>query len=249
MIGMIALRPSPGYPGFRSVADTLDAALADLDALQRGGADAVLVENDFDQPHVLEVGPEVVAIMTRVTSEVVRRAPLPVGVEVLLNDPHASFAVAQATGARFIRVDFFVDRVVSKLGPIDPEPAEILAYRQRIGADQVLLLADLQVKYSELVGGPKPLEVSARQARAAGADAVVVTGTESGIGPDPADLGAAREGGIPVLIGSGLDPGNAPRLVPLADGAIVGTWLRGGPGPGRAVEDSRVRLLVDRFRS
>jgi membrane complex biogenesis BtpA family protein len=249
LIGMIALPPSPGYPAFTTIDALVAAALADLDALQRGGVDAVLVENDFDQPHTLVAGAEVVAAMTRVTSEVVRHAKVPVGVEVLLNDWRGSLAVAAAAGARFIRLDFFVDRVRSKLGVIEPEPEAVIAYRRAIGAESMLIFADLQVKYSTPADGPKPIGQSAREAALAGADAVIVTGTETGIGPRAADLHDARDGGVPVLIGSGLSPSNAAELAPLADGYIVGTSLRSGREASDRVVVARVGALVGAIRA
>ncbi len=249
LIGMIALPPLPGYPAFRSIEGLVDAALADLAALEEGGVDGVLVENDFDQPHTLVGGAEIVATMTRITREVVSRARVPVGIEVLLNDWRASLAVAAAADARFIRLDFFVDRVRSKLGIIEPEPAAVLAYRRHIGAESVLLLSDLQVKYSRPVDGPKPMEQSAREAAAAGADGVIVTGTETGIGPSSADLVAARAGGLPVLIGSGLSLANVAELGPLADGYIVGTSLRSGRSATDRVVRSQVTALARALRS
>lgn len=248
LIGMIALPPLPGYPAFTSVEALVDAALADLHALEAGGVDGVLVENDFDQPHTLVGGAEIVAAMTRVTRDVVQRARVPVGVEVLLNDWRGSLAVAAAAGAAFIRLDFFVDRVHSKLGIIEPEPAAILAYRDRIRAAHVQLFADLQVKYSTPADGPKPLAQSAREAAAAGADAVIVTSHATGIGPRPEDLVAARAGGVPVLIGSGLAPDNARALAPLADGYIVGTSLRSGRTWRDRVVTAQVEALREAMR-
>ncbi|MFN0182067.1 MAG: BtpA/SgcQ family protein [Gemmatimonadales bacterium] len=249
LIGMIALPPLPGYPAFSTIDALIEAGLADLTALERGGVEGVLVENDVDQPHTLIGGPEIIAAMTRVTREVVNRARVPVGVEVLLNDWRGSLAVAAAAGARFIRLDFFVDRVRSKLGVIEPEPAAILAYREAIGADSVQIFADLQVKYSAPVDGPKPMAQSAREAAAAGADAVIVTGTETGIGPTPADLTAARAGGLPVLVGSGLSPANAAELGALADGYIVGTSLRSGRLATDRVAAERVATLRRALRA
>ena len=249
LIGMIALPPLPGYPAYLTIDALVDAALADLAALEQGGVDGVLVENDFDQPHTLVAGPEVIAAMARVTREVVSRARVPVGIEVLLNDWRGSLAVAAATGATFIRLDFFVDRVHSKLGVIEPDPAAILRYRQEIRAESVQIFADLQVKYSTPVGGPKPMAQSAREAAAAGADAVIVTGTETGIGPTPAALADARAGGVPVLVGSGLSPANAPALGPLADGYIVGTSLRSGRQATDRVVVTRVATLLSILRA
>jgi len=249
LIGMIALPPLPGYPDFTTVDRLVEAARADLAALEAGGASGVLVENDFDQPHTLVGGAEVIAAMTRVTSDVVRHARVPVGVEVLLNDWRGSLAVAAMAGASFIRLDFFVDRVRSKLGVIEPEPAAVLDYRHRIRAEHVQIYADLQVKYTTMADGPKPIAQSAREAAAAGADAVIVTGTETGIGPEAADLREARAGGLPVLIGSGLSPANAADLVPHADGFIVGTSMRSGRTAADRVVLERVRAMREAIAS
>ncbi len=248
IIGMIALPPMPGYPAFTSVDALVEVALADLAHLEAGGVDGVLVENDFDQPHVLQCGAQVHAAMTRVTREVVGHARVRVGVEVLLDDWRASLAIAAATGAHFIRMDFFVDRVMTKCGPFEPDPAAVIAYRRTIRAEHVQLFADLQVKYSTPIGGPKPIAQSAREAEAAGADAVIVTSHETGTGPSPADLRDARAGSLPVLIGSGLDADNAGALLPLADGAIVGTSIRSGRAAHDRVVRDRVSRLVEAAR-
>jgi len=249
IIGMISLPPLPGSPNTPGMDTLLAAALADLAALERGGAAAVLIENDFDQPQTLTVGPEVVAALTLITREVVARASVPVGIQVLLNDWRASLAIARMTSARFVRLDFFVDRVRIKAGEIFPEPEAITAYRETIGATHVALLTDLQVKYSELLESGKTLAESARQAAAAGATAVIVTGDATGVPVAAADLRAARIGGVPVVIGSGLTPENAPVLLPFADGAIVGTALRSGNGPLDRVDEARVRRLVEVCRA
>lgn len=252
IIGMISLPPLPGCAGAPPLPDVIAAALADLEALQRGGADGVLVENDFDRPHQLTVGPEIVAAMTRVTDAVVGRAAVPVGVQVLLNDWRASIAVAAASQAHFVRLDFFVDRVRIAAGVIEPEPEAVLVYRAALGAAHLAIFADIQVKYSTLLEEGKPLARSALQAAEHGADAVVVTGSATGVAPAAEDLAAARAGGIPVLIGSGLTGANAPALLPHADGAIVGTALRSGGGPFDRVAAGLVRDLIsasERLRS
>jgi membrane complex biogenesis BtpA family protein len=249
LIGMIALPPGPGYPAFTSIEALVDAAVRDLEALVSGGVDGVLVENDFDQPHTLDGGPEIIAAMTRVTRAVVDRARVPVGIEVLLNDWRGSLAVAAAAGAQFVRLDFFVDRVQSKLGIIEPEPDAVIAYRHLIRADHVRLFVDLQVKYTTVVDGPKPIARSAHEAAAAGADAVIVTSHETGTGPSPDDVVAARAGGLPVLIGSGLSPANASVLAPLADGYIVGTSLRSGRAWHDRVVTAQVGALISAIRA
>jgi predicted TIM-barrel enzyme len=105
-------------------------------------------------------------------------------------------------------------------------PAELLAYRTRLEASEILVLADVQVKYARMLE-PCTLQESASRARAAGADGIVVSGMRTGKAPSLDELTDARAGadGIPVLVGSGLDRRNAAGLLAIADGAIVGTSL------------------------
>jgi uncharacterized protein len=226
LIGVIHLPPLPGYLSSPGLAAVIEHALADLEAFERGGLDGVLVENEHDKPHRVEAARETIACMTAVTRELTRAArAVPIGIEILLNDPEASLAVAHAAGAAFIRTDYFVDEMKRpEHGPMRIAPDELIAYRSVIGADDVLLLADIQVKYAQMLVA-RPLAESARLAALHGADAVIVTGTRTGEPPTIAEIVSARSDGCPVLIGSGLDAHNAASLLPACEGAIVGTSL------------------------
>jgi membrane complex biogenesis BtpA family protein len=241
VIGVIHLPPLPGFEGSPGVERLLEKALADQRALEAGGIDAVLVENEEDHPHEILASPSTIAHMTRVTSALVSRASVPVGVEILLNDPQASVAVAAASGAKFIRTDYFVDRMERpEYGEMRTDPAAVLALRRRLQAEQILVFADVQVKYARMLE-PRPLSRSARLARDSGADAVVVTGSATGDAPDVEMIREASAGaaGCPVLIGSGLDLASA-ALLGAAAGAIVGTSLK----TGDRVDADKVRALV-----
>jgi hypothetical protein len=240
LIGVIHLRPLPGYTSSPGISAIVDAALADLAAMAHA-VDGVLVENEHDHPHRVESAPETTAAMAVVARELVRAAgALPVGVEILLNDPYASLAAALAAGARFIRTDYFVDRMERDgFGEMTIDPPALLAYRRRIGAAQVLILADLQVKYARMIE-PRPLAASAEDAAGRRADALVVTGTATGTAPTPGELDEARAGArdLPVLVGSGLTPENAEALLASAAGAIVGTALQSDGVVDRARVDA-----------
>lgn len=234
IIAVVHLPPLPGFAGSPGMAELVRRAVSDAARLESGGVDGVLVENEYDRPHEVEASAATVAAMTRIVSEVAAATPgLPVGVEILLNDPRASLAVAHASGARFIRTDYFVDRMSRPEygGEMAIDPAGLMRFRAARGADRVLVLADVQVKYAAMLE-PRPLEASAYEARRHAADAIVVTGRATGAAPTRADLDGARRGaaGTPVLIGSGLDARNAHDLLASADGAIVGTALQGTSG-------------------
>lgn len=225
IIGMIHLPPLPGYAQSQGIEHAVRRAVEDLRVLEEGGASGVLIENEYDRPHRVTATPETIAAMTRITRAVVQESESAViGCEILLNDPRASIAVARMAGARFIRTDYFVDRMSRpEYGEFAIDPDGLIAYRKSIDADDVLILADIQVKYAKMLE-PRPLSESARLAREKGADAVVVTGKQSGVPPTIEDLHDAAQG-VPVLLGSGLQPANASQLLGACDGAIVGTAL------------------------
>lgn len=248
VIGVIHLPPLPGYPESPGIEDVIEAALIDLDALASGPADAVLVENENDRPHRVEAARETIAAMTRVTRELVAKAGgTPIGVEILLNDPEASLAVALCAGASFIRTDYFVDPMERPEhgGAMRIDPEAVIAYRRRIGADRVLILADVQVKYARMLE-ERSLARSAALARRHGADGIVVTGSITGDPPSVEAIREAKAGAVevPVLVGSGLTASNARELLGTADGAIVGTSLKSG----ERIEAKKVQEIVDERR-
>lgn len=244
IIAVMHLPPLMGYPEHPGMLQVLANALMQLERIEAAGMDGVLVENEYDLPHRFEPGPECVAPFAIVCHEVARHAHIPVGGEILSHHPQGSLAAVKAVGGRFIRTDFFVDRVRADGRVVDVDPAEILAYRSFINAGDVAVWTDIQVKYTEMIE-PKPIARSAAEAEAAGSDGIVVTGRASGDPPTLADLRAAKSGtSLPVIIGSGLDATNAADLLGIADAALVGTSLKTGP----LIDGARANALMEAVR-
>lgn len=248
IVGVIHLPPLPGYENSPGIDAVVEKALSDLRALESGPVDGVLVENENDKPHRIASASETTAAMTRVTRELVDAArSCAIGVEILLNDPEASLAVALAAGALFIRTDYFVDPMERPEhgGAMHIDPEGLMTYRAKIGAEKILVLADIQVKYARMLE-PCSLSDSAELARRHGADGIVVTGTVTGEPPRVEEIEEAKSGAsdVPVLIGSGVDRSNARVLLDACDGAIVGTSLKSGEDIDRA----KVRELLDERR-
>jgi membrane complex biogenesis BtpA family protein len=241
IIGMIHLPPLPGYPDSRGIKHAIQHAVADMRALEEGGVDGVLIENEYDRPHRITAAPETIAAMTSITRAVVQESEtVVVGCEILLNDPKASLAVASMAGARFIRTDYFVDRMTRpEYGEFEIDPDALLEYRSSIGAADILVLADIQVKYATMIE-PRALRESAGRASKKSADALIVTGDASGDAPTAEHLRDAAGTGVPVLIGSGLKPANAEALLAECDGAIVGTALM----RDKSIDADALKLLM-----
>jgi len=255
IIGMIHLMPLPGSPLFKGDFDEiLDQALRDARALEEGGVDGVIVENLGDKPYPRTAGRITVAAMAVIVREVVKEIGIPVGVNVLRNDGLASVAIAKVTGASFIRVNVFIDTVISESGILDPIAPRLLRYRKLIMADNVKIFADVCCKHS------LPLSYMRREALIGHyvkeaferglADAVIISGPRTGQPPNEKELIIARRSsqGRPILIGSGLKPENI-SLLKWADGAIVGTYFKKDGRVENPVDVNRVKKFMRVIKS
>ena len=237
---MVHMRALPGSPGFAgSIDDVVRCALADARALADGGCHGLGFENFGDRPFGKIAGKETIAAMTRVITEVTREVRIPFGVNVLRNDPAGALAIAAATGAAFIRINVHTGAMLTDQGIIEGDAANTLRLRKSLAPD-VLIFADHLVKHATPLGPVDEVQ-SARDLRDRGlADAIIVSGRETGAEVDEARLASVRRAvDAPILIGSGLTAENASRFAD-ADGAIVGTSLK----TNGVVDRARVEQLV-----
>lgn len=247
---MVHLRALPGAPLFEGSLDAvIDAALDDVRALAGGGVDGFVVENFGDRPFFKNrVEAETIAAMTRAISELSRAVQLPFGVNVLRNDARAALAVAAATGAAFIRVNVHAGAVVADQGIIEGEAAETMRVRAAL-CPHVYVFADHRVKHAVPLAEADEQQ-SARDLRLrALADAIVVSGIETGAPADPARLRRLREAmpDVPLVVGSGLTAENAAQFA-AADAAIAGTAVKRNGAVDAPVDRERVARLAAAFR-
>lgn len=228
IIGVIYLAPSLGYANHPGMSQVIDLAVEDLEVLKKCGVEGALLENENDRPYTVLAGPEVIASMSVTANEIIKHCSneIVLGSEFLINDPEASLAVAKASGCSFIRTDYFVDRMSREEygGEMRINPEEVMNFKNRIGANDIAFFSDIQVKYARMLE-EKTLGESAKEAFQKGSDGAVISGRITGVAPQVSDLLEAREGStdIPLIIGSGLALDNIAELMPVCDGAIVGT--------------------------
>jgi predicted TIM-barrel enzyme len=227
LVGMVHLLPLPGSPGWRGdMKAVIDGATRDAERLLEGGCDALLVENMGDLPYLRgRVAPETVAAMALATGAI------------------TAMGVAVAAGASFVRVEGFAYAHVADEGWMDACAGELLRARRALGAG-IAIWADVRKKHaSHSVTADLSLADVAKGTAFCGADALVITGSSTGEPTAVADLEEARVAGLPVVVGSGVTPEDAPRLAPLADALIVGSWLKRGGDWRKPVDLARVRRL------
>jgi membrane complex biogenesis BtpA family protein len=250
VIGMIHLLPLPGSPHFAGNLELIyERALWEAETLEQAGVDGLIVENFGDEPYRAgEPQPEGLALMAAVTREVILHVHIPVGVNVQFNAWRAEMALAYACGAHFIRAEVFVDTVVSAQGLVYPCAAELTRYRKQLGAS-VQIWADVQTKYTTNLLA-QSLTQSARDAEAAGADAIIVTGTATGKATPLEAIEEVKEAvRLPVFAGSGATLQNVAQVLAIADGVIVGSALKEGGLAHNRVSKERALAFVQAARS
>ncbi|MDH7516482.1 MAG: BtpA/SgcQ family protein [Bacteroidota bacterium] len=251
LIGMVHLLPLPGSPSFGgSMQEVIDRAVTDAGTLEEAGFDALLVENYGDAPFRKEaVDPVTIAAMARIVSEIRRVCRLPLGIQVLRNDAAAALSIAAVAGASFIRVNVHTGVMVTDQGIIEGGADRTLRLRAVLAPD-VRIFADVLVKHAR---SPVPMDLASacRETVFRGrADAVIITGPETGIPPDTADIESARRAvDVPILAGSGANARNAALLLRYADGIIVGTAIKKGGVTTAPVDGRRAASFVREART
>jgi len=229
VIAVIDIGPSPGKKGFPGIENIIKKALPQMRILERAGVDGVLFEND-DSPSDIQAPKETIAMMSVVIHRLIKEAKtIKVGAEFILHDPEASLAIAKASGAQFIRTDFFVDRMKNRKGEMKIDPKGYLAYRSKIKGNNILFFTDVQVKYAKMLNPKKTLKDSTLEALNMHSDGLVVTGRRNGHPPSVEKLKevfeAQKKSGVGVIQGSGFSYKNAAQLLPYSNGVIVGTSI------------------------
>ena len=255
LIGMVHLAPLPGSPRWTgSIDDVIAPAMDDARILAEEGIDGIIVENFGDSPYAAGgAHPGTVSAMTigvlavhGVVREIDPESRIKVGINVLRADVISALSIASATGAAFVRTNVLTGAMATDQGIIQGTAYEALRERRLLGSSAPIF-ADVMSKHAYPVGAGVVMELEARATAYRGlADALIITGDETGAATSAQDIRRAR-GAVPdrpILIGSGLDVDNISELLPLSDGAILGTALKVDGVTEAAVDRDRVRAIV-----
>jgi membrane complex biogenesis BtpA family protein len=250
VIGMIHCRPLPGAPAYEG--ETMDSLVAfaveEAARLQAGGVDGLIVENHGDIPFVKpdQLGPETTTAMAVITDAVRRSSGLVVGVNVLANGAVQAIAVAKAAGARFVRVNQWANAYVSNEGLLDGQAGLATRYRSWLRAQDVRIFADVHVKHgAHAITGDRSIPELARDVEFFDADVTIATGQRTGDAASLDEIRLVAEGcGLPVVVGSGVNPDNVGEIFSVADGVIVASYLKRDGVWWNEVDPERLRHFM-----
>jgi membrane complex biogenesis BtpA family protein len=231
---MLGFARSPG------IERVIEFAVQEARTLERAGFTGILLENEGDRPHPLSVSDDYRHFFTALVTAVKAVSPLQVGLEILY-DMVGTVRVGIAARADFVRLDVFTDDTEVRWGIVRECTGEVAELRQRSAKFFPQIWADVHVKHGRNLTG-RSLSESTRLAVEQGANVLIVSGTVTGEPPTVADCREMRANalGVPVVVGSGFSVGNAARLKPVCDGAVVATSVQ---AEGRLNLDRCTRLV------
>ena len=250
VIGVIHLRPLPGAPRYAGapVGEIYAAAVRDARVLADGGIDGIILENASDMPFARpeDIGPETVAALTAACLEVRGAVATPIGITCVANGVIPALGIAKAVGARWVRANQWVNAYVANEGILNGPAPAAMRYRARIGAQDVAIFADVHVKFgAHAITADRSIAEQATDAEWFDADVLIASGTRTGSATEPREVEEVKSGtNLPVIVGSGLSAEQVPALFAIADGAIVGQWLKQDGRWWNPVDPRRVEQLM-----
>lgn len=250
---MVHVAALPGTPrNSKNIKEIISEAVRDAELLEKGGVDAIMIENMHDRPYLnRNVGPEVVSAMTAVAVELRHNINLPLGIQILAGANKAALAVALAACFDFIRAEGFVFGHLADEGWMNSDAGELLRYRKQIGAEHIKIFTDIKKKHSShAVSVDVSIAETAKAAEFFLSDGVIVTGAATGEKASVEEVKAVKQAvKIPVIIGSGIDAQNIHEYWDSADAFIVGSSLKIGGNWENPVDINRVRELVGKAKN
>ncbi|WP_221887507.1 BtpA/SgcQ family protein [Psychrobacillus soli] len=192
--------------------EKIDIAKHEIDQLIDNGVDAVIIENYFGSPEVVE---EVLSYICQ------NRKNIIYGLNVLDDDKKA-FELANKYDAKFIQLD----SVAGHLKQEDDREFEkwIMNARKQTNA---FVLGGVRFKYQPYLSGrslEEDLQIGMDRC-----DAIVVTGEGTGLETDITKIEEFRRimgNDFPLVVGAGITADNFKEQLEVADAAIVGSYLK-----------------------
>lgn len=243
-----ALPGTPRYDPDLGIEGMLEVMRRDVQILLASGVDAIMFCNEDDRPYTFKAGFEAIAAMTRVVTEL-RPTDRPFGVDFLW-DPMAPLAIAKATGASFIR-EVVTGVYESDMGLWQPDAAALYRYRSQIDANDVHILANTTPEFASPLGSRTAAERARSAVVSSLVDGILIAGPMAGAEPDLDLVRQAKQAvgdGVPVLVNTGTRADNIGQFLSVADGAVVGSWLKVDGYTWNPVDPDRVRIFMGAVR-
>lgn len=229
IVAMLHLDPLPGDPRWHhedAMETVVQHALADLDALQQGGVDGVLISNEFSLPYQRHMQFITPAAMAYVVGRLREHIKVPFGVDCI-SDGLATIELAAAVGADFVR-GTFCGVYVGDGGLYDNDFSYLLRRKANLHLDNLKMLYFINPESDKNLD-TRPLEDIAKSTIfKAHPDGLCISANAAGQDVDDALIASVKQANpeVVVLCNTGCRPDTIAQKLRCADAAVVGTYFK-----------------------
>jgi membrane complex biogenesis BtpA family protein len=247
VIALLHLRALPGDPMFdaeKGLEYVEACAKKELEALQKGGVDGILIANEFSLPYQHKAPAVTLSAMAYVIGRIRSEISVPFGVNVVLN-PLATVEMGAALGAAFVR-NTFTGAYIGESGITDTDPAAYVRRRTELGRPDLKMLFKVNPESDTYIAPRDIKKITKSIIFHDLPDGLCVSGASAGSETDTGLIEEVRSvaGNIPVFANTGCTAQNICRMLSVCDGALVGTAFKAGGFNGFADYD-KVREFMD----
>jgi hypothetical protein len=247
VIAMVHLQALPGDPGYDKVGGVdrvIELAAREIENLQEGGVDGLLISNEFSLPYLTKVEPITYVTMARIIGQLRDRITVPFGVNVLW-DAEASIDLAVATGAKFVR-EIFSGVYASDFGMWNTNVGATARHRVAVSGEDVRLLFNIVPEAAAYLASRDIGSVAKSTVFNCRPDGLCVSGLTAGAATDSSVLQTVKNnaGDTPVIVNTGVNASNVAEQLSIADAAIIGTFFKENGVFENAVDLNRVKQLM-----
>lgn len=222
------------------VSGVMDYALRNAEKAVRVGVRALYIQDLGDYPWAPTIQPQTVAVLSVVASTLRREFPdLILGICTMSHAAREPLAIAQASGAHFVRLKVYIGAMVKAEGVIEGNAHEAISYRSQIGGEEIAILADVYDRTGVPLGTPSLKDAATQAAVFGRADGLILTGSSFDESLEMLSEVKALNLGVPLLLGGGANVDNITGALAIADGVIVSSTFKpkGGWTHARIAED------------
>ena len=245
IIALLHLDALPGDPLYEGSMDqVIRHASEDLNALQDGGVDGILIANEFSNPPMIETEYVTVSAMARIIGHLLPEISVPYGFNVVMG-PMATLELAAATEAKFCR-SAFAGAYSGNYGLYISGDAKIIRRKKELGLTDLKLLYKCNPEGDAYIGDRNWKAVIGSIAKSGFADGLCVSGSTAGAEASSDLLRDAKEvaNGVPVFCNTGCNIDNVREKLSIADAVNMGTGFKKDRVLTNHVDVERVREFM-----
>lgn len=246
IIALLHLKALPGDPDFcGDMEAVIRQAQYDLEALQDGGVDGILIANEMSMPYQPKAEYVTVADMGYIVGRLRKDIRVPYGVNIVYN-PLASLELAAATGASFIR-SAFTGAYLGENGIVNTDVGTTIRRKKALGLENLKLLYKVNPE-SEVYLAPRDMKTIVKSILFNCApDGLCVSGCSAGSETNTDIISEVKSaaGDVPVFCNTGFNASTAREKLAVADAACVGTAFKKDGKFRNDVDPKKVIEIMD----